>query len=259
MPDIELKDVNVVLGGSIILEDVSLEVEHGDYLAVLGPNGGGKSTLLKVMLGLIEPDSGAVRILDMPPGEAGGRIGYLPQYTHVSPSFPITALDAVRMGLVSPGRGMFGLNRNGDEVKQAMHALERVGMEHHAGKRVSDLSGGQKQRTFIARALVSEPEILLLDEPTSSVDSRNRVHLFDLLTELNKEMTVVMVSHDISAVATSVKSIACVNRTLHFHPAPTITSDMVSLSYGGEDSCCPVELVTHGDIPHRVLLKHDQD
>ncbi|GAB7023462.1 metal ABC transporter ATP-binding protein [Salidesulfovibrio brasiliensis] len=256
---VEISGLTLTLGGTTILEDIDLTVEHGDYLAVLGANGGGKSTLLKVMLGLLKPDSGSVRILGMPPGEAGGRIGYLPQYTHVSASFPITVVEAVRMGLVSPGRGMLGITKCREETKRAMGALERVGMDRHARKRVSDLSGGQKQRVFIARALVSDPQLLLLDEPTASVDPQNRVHLFDLLLELNKNMTVIMVSHDISAVAHGVKSVACVNRTLHFHPAPAITGPMVRMSYGGDEDCCPIELVTHGDIPHRVLGKHDQD
>lgn len=256
---VEMKGVSLAFNGTPILDNVDLTVEHGDYLAVLGPNGGGKSTLLKVMLGLIQPDSGTVKILGCAPGQAGGRIGYLPQYTHVSASFPITALEAVRMGFVSPGSGMLGIRKNREEIRQAMAALERVGMDKYAKKRVSDLSGGQKQRVFIARAIAASPKILLLDEPTASVDPQNRVHLFDLLRELNKTMTVIMVSHDISAIAASVKSVACVNRTLHFHPAPVITGKMVQMSYGGDEDCCPIELVTHGDIPHRVLQKHDQD
>lgn len=245
-------------GGVPVLENVNLDVERGDFLAVLGPNGGGKSTLLKVMLGLLRPDSGTVRVLGAAPGEAGGRIGYLPQHTHVSGSFPITVLDAVRMGTVSPGLGRIaGFGSGRDEAGRARRALERVGMSEHAHRALADLSGGQKQRVFIARAVVDDPELLLLDEPTASVDSASRNSLFRLLSELNGDMTVVMVSHDISSLASGVKSVACVNRTLHFHHAPELTGEMFKMGYGGEgELCCPVELVTHGDVPHRVLGRH---
>jgi zinc transport system ATP-binding protein len=245
-------------GGVPVLENVNLDVERGDFLAVLGPNGGGKSTLLKVMLGLLRPDSGTVRVLGAAPGEAGGRIGYLPQHTHVSGSFPITVLDAVRMGTVSPGLGRIaGFGSGRDEAGRARRALERVGMSEHAHRALADLSGGQKQRVFIARAVVDDPELLLLDEPTASVDSASRNSLFRLLSELNGDMTVVMVSHDISSLASGVKSVACVNRSLHFHHAPELTGEMFKMGYGGEgELCCPVELVTHGDVPHRVLGRH---
>ncbi|MEF2231245.1 MAG: ABC transporter ATP-binding protein [Pseudodesulfovibrio sp.] len=260
-PVIELKDVTLSLGGAPILENVNLTVERGDFLAVLGPNGGGKSTLLKIMLGLIRPDSGMVRVLGETPGATGGRIGYLPQFTHVSGSFPITVIDAVRMGLVRPGLGGVAMaGRSGQEATRAAKALERVNMLDQKDRRLAGLSGGQKQRVFIARALVDDPELLLLDEPTASVDTASRNSLFRLLAELNREITVVMVSHDISSLASGVKSVACVNRTLHFHKAPEITGDMFKMSYGGDgENCCPVELVTHGDVPHRVLLHHDRE
>lgn len=259
-PVIEFKNVSLSLGGVTILKDVSMAVEHGDFLAVLGPNGGGKSTLLKLMLGLLKPDSGTVRVLGHAPGESGGRIGYLPQHTHVSTSFPVTVLEAVHMGTVGSGLGgIAGRARTSDEVARARKALERVNMLEYEKRRMAGLSGGQKQRVFIARALVSDPELLLLDEPTASVDPASRNSLFNLLSELNEEMTVVMVSHDISSLVSGVKSVACVNRDLHFHAAPEITSEMFKMSYGGEDTCCPVELVTHGDVPHRVLGYHDEE
>lgn len=258
-PVIDISDLTFSLDGLPILENVNMRVEAGDYLAVLGPNGGGKSTLLKLILGLFKPDSGNVRVLGQPVGEAGGRIGYLPQHTHVSTSFPISVLDGVRMGLVEPGlSGVAGLMHGKDEATKARAALERVNMLDFEKRRLAGLSGGQKQRVFIARALVSEPSLLLLDEPTASVDSSSRTSLFHLLKELNEEMTIIMVSHDISVLATGVKSVACVNRSLHFHKAPEITGDMFKMAYGG-DSCCPVELVTHGDVPHRVLEHHTDE
>lgn len=260
-PVVEIRDLTLSFGDVPVLENVSLVVEPGDFMAVLGPNGGGKSTLLKVMLGLLKPDSGTIRIFGKEPGTVGGRMGYLPQHTHVSASFPITVLDAVLMGTVQPGLGgIAGFGRKHGEVDRARKALERVDMLDKASRRLAGLSGGQKQRVFIARALVGEPELLLLDEPTASVDQSSRSSLFSLLSELNKDLTVIMVSHDISSLASGVKSVACVNRDLHFHKAPKITGEMFKMSYGGEgDACCPVELVTHGDVPHRVLGRHIDD
>lgn len=254
---IELKDVSFSYDNVSVLDNVSMTVKYGDFLAILGPNGGGKSTLLKLMLGLIKPASGRVSVLGLPPGQAGGRIGYMPQYTHVSNSFPITVFDVVAMGLVQGGLGgVTGLRAGREAMKRAETALARVDMIGHINRKISGLSGGQKQRVFIARALASDPELLLLDEPTASVDQHHRSTLFHLLKELNRDMTIVMVSHDISTVASSVKSVACVNRSLHFHDAPTITGDMFQMAYGGDENSCPVELVTHGDIPHRVLEHH---
>jgi len=242
-----------------VLQDVHLRIEQGDYLAVLGPNGGGKSTLLKLMLGLLKPDSGIIRVLGCAPGEAGGRIGYLPQHTAVTKAYPLTVIEAVCMGLVKPGfRDIIRSSRSTDERERAAEALRRVNMLEHAKRSLACLSGGQTQRVFIARALVDDPELLLLDEPTASVDSASRNALFSLLRELNGAMTVVMVSHDLSSLSSGVKSVACVNRNLHFHQAPEITSDMFNLTYGGttDGECCPVELVTHGRVPHRVLAPH---
>ncbi len=256
---IDFKGVNLSLGGVPILENVNLSIAAGDYLAVIGPNGGGKSTLLKLMLGLLKPDSGTIRILGEEPGAAGGRIGYLPQHTHVARAFPISVLDAVCMGTVKPGfGGIAGLSCSADERERAKGALDRVGMLDYAARGMAGLSGGQKQRVFIARALVSDPDLLLLDEPTASVDSASRNTLFSLLTELNAGMTIVMVSHDISSLAQGVKSVACVNRRVHFHEAPAITGDMYQAAYGSPGGqSCPVELITHGRVPHRVLGAHD--
>jgi len=254
---ISLQDVTFSYNGAPVLEQVNLEIERGDFTAVLGPNGGGKSTLIKLLLGLIIPQRGTVRVLGRAPGKCGDRIGYMPQYTYVSGAFPITVLDVVSMGVVRSGlSGVAGFRPGKSVMKKAHAALERVGLGSMAKRRISDLSGGQRQRVFIARAVVSDPELLLLDEPTASVDQENRVSLFGLLRELNNNMTIIMVSHDLSTIAKSVKSVACVNKTLHFHNAPLITGEMFKMAYGEQNGCCPVELVAHGDIPHRVLEHH---
>lgn len=260
-PVVQIRNMNYSAGGVPILENIDLTINAGDYLAVIGPNGGGKSSLLKVMLGLVKANSGEISVLGKSPGDCGGCIGYLPQHTHVAGSFPVSVLEAVCMGLVQPGMGgIAGFSSSRDDKEKARNALERVDMLQYENRNVAGLSGGQKQRVFIARALADNPELLILDEPTASVDSASRNALFQLLNELNKDMTIIMVSHDISSLASGVKSVACVNRALHYHPAPQVTQDMYELSYGtpGQKNC-PVELVTHGHLPHRVLGAHDPD
>ena len=258
-PAIEMKDLWFSYGDARVLDQVNLTLPRGDFLAVLGPNGGGKSTLLKLLLGLVKPSGGSLRVLGHPAGQAGGRMGYLPQFTQVSANFPITVLGAVLLGLVRPGLDCFrGAARRRAEREAALHALSRVGLSDHAHRRLSDLSGGQKQRAFIARAIVSGPELLLLDEPTASVDGRSRQELMALLAELNRDMTIVMVSHDMSTVDGCVKSIACVNRSLHHHQDSRLTPEIFAEATGADFMAgCPVELLAHGRVPHRVVLDHD--
>ncbi len=255
---IDFKNVCFGYGRHRVLDDISFEIHAGDYLAVIGPNGGGKTTLLKLLLGLIKPQQGSIEILGRGPGKHGGRIGYMPQYTTVSESFPITVRDAVLMGKVAPGfKGVFGFGFGNGSTAEVKKALERVGMLEHIDRRVSDLSGGQKQRVFIARAIVDEPQMLLLDEPAASVDQAGKSGLYCLLKELNEEMTIVMVSHDISVLGQGVKSVACVNRKVHMHDQPKLTRELLSEAYGDTiKGTCPIELITHGELPHRVLEFH---
>lgn len=258
-PAIEISDLWFAYNGVRVLEQVSLNLPAGDFLAVLGPNGGGKSTLLKLLLGLVKPGGGVLRVLGQPAGQSGGRIGYLPQFTQVSASFPITVLGAVLLGLVRPGIDWFKSRaERSREREAAFAALSRVGLADHARRRLSDLSGGQRQRVFIARAIVSGPELLLLDEPTASVDGKSRQELMALLAELNRDMTIVMVSHDMSTVDGCVKSIACVNRSLHHHADSRMTPQIFAEAMGVDRVAgCPVELLAHGPVPHRVVLDHD--
>jgi len=269
-PAIEIDDIWFAYGGVRVLDKVRLTLPAGEFLAVLGPNGGGKSTLLRVLLGLVKPGGGSVRVLGQEPGLAGGRIGYLPQFTSVSASFPITVLGAVSLGLVRPGFSGLGAGLVSSvtgwlnpavrraEREASLHALSRVGLADQAGRRLSELSGGQRQRVFIARAIVSGPELLLLDEPTASVDGKSRQELMALLAELNRDMTIVMVSHDMSTVDGCVTSIACVNGSLHHHAESRLTPEIFAEAAGVDlKATCPVELVAHGTVPHRVLLDHD--
>jgi zinc transport system ATP-binding protein len=242
--------------GNPVLDKVDLLLRRGDYLAVLGPNGGGKSTLLKLLLGALAPTAGLVRVFGGPPERVRGRMGYMPQLLKPRVDFPVTVRDAVLMGLA--GRSNRGLRYSPEETDRARSALERVGLAGLAERRLAALSGGQQQRAFIARALVSEPEILLLDEPTASVDAGGKTALFELLAGLNRDMTIVYVSHDLSVIGCGVKSVACVNRTVHFHDAPEVDADMLRMMYGEEHGHrCPVELIAHGSIPHRVLAEHE--
>jgi zinc transport system ATP-binding protein len=250
----ELKNVHFAYGEDPVLRDVSLEVRRGDFLAILGPNGGGKSTLLKLMLGLLTPQAGTVRLFGEPPSAAIGRVGYVPQAFGGGRGFPMTVLDATLLGLLSTAS--HGWHHRRPERVRAEAALERVGMDGARRRQLDSLSGGQRQRVLIARALVSRPELLLLDEPTASVDAEGRGQLHEVLSELSREVTVVMVSHDVSVIWSAVKSVACVNRTLYYHPRAEITEHMVRLMYGSpDDPACPVELIAHG-LPHRILKAH---
>jgi len=247
-PAAELQNVSLSLRGISVLEDVSFRIEAGDYLALLGPNGGGKSTLLKVLLGLLTPDEGTVRVFGQSPPAARGRVGYVPQSFQFDRDFPIRVLDVVLMGRV--GKLKLGTVTEEDR-EMARAALTRVEMAELATRPIGALSGGQLQRVWIARALAQQPELLLLDEPTSSLDERVGRSVWELFAELSQEMAVVVVSHDIGAISQHVRGVACLNRRLHAHPTRELTSEMLEATYG-----CPVDLLAHGH-PHRVLHAHD--
>jgi zinc transport system ATP-binding protein len=245
---VEIHQLDFSYNGRPVLESIEFELKKGDFVAMIGPNGGGKTTLLKLILGLIAPDRGSIRVLGTAPRRASHRVGYVPQDIHINKAFPISALDVVLMGKLKPGRGGFRHSRR--DRGAAYQALERMAMADHAKRRIGELSGGQIQRVFVARALVTRPELLLLDEPTASIDTRGQQEFYRLLEELNQEMTIVLVSHDLMAVSPHVKSMACVNRRFYYHDQAELTGDMIEEMYS-----CPVELVAHG-VPHRVLKEH---
>lgn len=250
-PVIKIRDLWFSFKDAPVLSGVNLTIHSGDFLAILGPNGGGKTTLLKLMLGLLKPDQGTVRVFDRPPGEVVHRIGYVPQDVGVKKTFPISVLDVVLMGRLRPGIGWS--RYSSADTSAVQDALDQMEMWELRSRRIEQLSGGQRQRVNIARALVDEPEILLLDEPTSSVDTKGQTDLYDLLEKLNETMTILVVSHDLSIISSYVKSVACVNRQVFFHDAPEVTADMLEMAYQ-----CPVELIAHG-LPHRVLEHHGDD
>jgi len=246
---VRLENVWVSYNGTPALEGVNLVVGEHDFLGVIGPNGGGKSTLLKVILGLIRPQRGVVTVLGNLPDSSRNRIGYVAQHSDYDRDFPVSAIEVVLMGRYGK-RGMLK-PYNGSDREAAEKVLDRVGMLAHAHSQIGQLSGGQQQRTFIARALVSDPALLLLDEPTASVDSAMQTDFYELLEELKKEMAIIMVSHDIGAVSVFVDKIACLNVQLYYHGSREITSEILEATYK-----CPVQLIAHGDIPHRVLREH---
>ena len=246
---IDVSGVWFSFNGQPVLQDVDLKIERGDFLVVIGPNGGGKTTLLKLMLGLLEPGRGAVRVFGRPPRKAVHRIGYVPQNVHINKTFPVSVLDVVLMGRLRAGRGWSRHSRQDRLAAQA--ALERLGVLALRDRRIGDLSGGQLQRVFIARALVSGPEVLFLDEAMASIDAQSRSEFYADLTELNRTVTIVAVSHDMMILSSHVKSVACVNRELHYHGSGEITQEMLDAAYH-----CPVDLVAHG-VPHRVLCRHE--
>ena len=253
-PIIELENVWFAYNHQPVLEDVRLSVEKQEFLAVIGPNGGGKTTLLKLMLGLLRPARGTVRIFGKPPREMSHRVGYVPQNVHINPQFPITAMDVVLMGKLRRG-GRWNRFTPKDRLL-AHRALDRLEMGIYCDRRIGEMSGGQRQRVAIARALVSEPDILFLDEPTAGIDTRGQTEFYQLLERLNETITIVVVSHDLMVVSRYVKSIACVNRNLHHHHHAEVTGDMMDAMYPCTvEDVCPVELIAHG-LPHRVLGAH---
>ena len=254
---IETQNLNFSYGQQPVIRDVNLRIKSGDFMAMIGPNGGGKTTLLKLMLGLLNADSGSIRIFGKTPKNVSHRIGYVPQDVHVNQNFPISTSDVVLMGKLKPGKGWFRHSK--EDRRAALQALEQVGMGKYCDQRIGQLSGGQKQRVFIARALVTDPDILLLDEPTASIDTKGQNEFYALLKELNHKITIIVVSHDLMVISRYVKSVACVNQRLHYHGHAELTGEMIEMMYSCKiEETCPVELIAHG-LPHRVLHTHEND
>jgi zinc transport system ATP-binding protein len=218
-PLLEIEHVSFGYGGAPVLIDVSLAIREGDFLAIIGPNGSGKTTLLKLILGLLKPDEGRILFQgkDLAAGAERPKIGYIPQKaTHFDPLFPASVREVVAMALRSPSRAAGGRKREEAAIR---YALEVVGMEDAADRRIGRLSGGQQQRVFIARAIVDKPRALFLDEPTTGVDAETQDHFYGLLDLLNKRegITIALITHDIGIVDRHITQVACLNQRLVYH------------------------------------------
>jgi len=230
-PVIALDDVTFAYDGAQVLEGVTLRIHEREFISVVGPNGGGKTTLLKLMLGLLRPAKGEVRIFGAPPRQVRGRIGYTPQHALYDPQFPVTVMDVVLMGRLEHH---WGGRYSAHDKQAAARALEEVELESMGGRPFSALSGGQRQRVLIARALVSNPDLLLLDEPTAHVDALVENRIMAILRGLNARMTILMVSHDLGFVSSMVSTVICVNRAVVVHPTSELTGEIIKDLYGGD-------------------------
>lgn len=244
---ISLSDVGVSYEGTIALKHVNLDIYEDDFIGIIGPNGGGKSSLVKAIMGII-PHRGDIKF--SPSIMRGGKphIGYMPQITSFDKAFPISVEEVVMSGLQHE-RGMFGgYGRN--ERKRVDEVLELTSLNNLKKRAIGELSGGQQQRVMLCRAIISNPKLLILDEPTNFVDNRFENELYNLLHHLSERMAIVMISHDIGTISSVVRSIVCVNRHVHRHDSNIITEEQLS-NYN-----CPIQLISHGNIPHTILGEH---
>ncbi len=243
---VEMKNISLKFNEQSILHDINLKIEEKDFMAIIGPNGGGKSTLLKIILGLLTPDTGEVKVFGREPKKARDLMGYLPQSVSFDHDFPINVFDTVLSGIY---HGLFkGYSEN--DRKAVINALKDVEMEKFKDRQISRLSGGQIQRVFIARAIVREPKLLLMDEPMASIDPEMQNSFYQLLSKLKDKMAIVLVSHDVGAVSIHVDKIACLNQRLFYHGPVEDAKEGLEEVYN-----CPIDLISHG-IPHRVLKEH---
>lgn len=250
MNPLEMHKVSLSFGDVQVLSDIDFTVEPGDFIGLIGPNGGGKTVLLKVILGLLRPDSGTVAVFGRAPEKtrAEAAVGYVPQYPQFEADFPISVFEVALMGRLHRYRAFAGYSDEDRDITAG--ALQRLGMLDMADRQIRVLSGGQRQRVLIARALAMRPRLLLLDEPTASLDTPMGRELYELLAELSPQTTIILVTHDLGILARYVKTVGCLNRTLHYHGAREISREVIEEMYG-----CPVDFVVH-EHEHRVLKDH---
>jgi len=242
----EMHSLSASYGANYVLQDISFKVSENDFIGVIGPNGGGKTTLLKIILGLLKPVKG--KIVFNKDLLNSTRIGYLPQISTGDSNYPVNVTDIILSGLMMR-KGIISRMSLSDKKKAGM-VIEELGLSEMAGSTLNELSGGQLQRVFLGRAIIGDPKLLLLDEPGNFVDTTFENDFYEKLKELNKRMAILMVSHDIGTISSHIKSFACVNKFLHYHASNEITNEDL-LVYG-----CPVQVVAHGKIPHTVLKYH---
>jgi len=243
---LEMNSLSASYDINIVLEDVNFTVNENDFIGVIGPNGGGKTTLLKVILGLIEPVNGML-IFNNDLINANN-IGYLPQISTGDANYPVTVTDVILSGMMI--RKKIISRMSAVDKKKAHEIINELGLSGMENSSLNELSGGQLQRVFLGRAIIGNPKLLLLDEPGNFVDTTFENDFYEKLKELNSRMAILMVSHDIGMISAHVKSYACVNRKLHYHPSSEISNEQL-MAYG-----CPIQLITHGEVPHTVLKSH---
>jgi len=249
VPAIELQDVGFSYNGVPVLEKVNLSIGREEFLSVVGPNGGGKTTLLKIILGLLKPSTGRVRVFGAPPERNRERMGYMPQHTQFDPQFPVSVMDVVLMGNLGSRRGGPYSRRDRDEGCRVLDQVDMCGQSRNS---FSSLSGGQRQRVLLARALISEPEILLLDEPTANVDVGIESKLDRILKNLKKHMTILMVTHDLGFVTHMVESVICVNRKVVVHPTSSLNGKLIHELYETD-----MRMVQHNRVTLRENSKRE--
>lgn len=265
-PIIEIKNLNAGYDGRTVLRDVNLTVYDRDFLGIIGPNGGGKTTLIKCILGLLKPTAGEILYSDKrfvtsdKQGSAAQRpaltanrsvlkMGYLPQYNSIDRKFPITVEEVIISGLSSQKSLISRFTATHRE--KARQVIARMGLEGLEKRAIGALSGGQLQRALLGRAIISDPALVVLDEPSTYIDKRFEARLYELLAEINHDCAIILVSHDIGTVLQQVKSIACVNETLDYHPDTGVSEEWLERNFN-----CPIELLGHGALPHRILAEH---
>lgn len=245
---VEIRNLSAGYGQNVVLREVNLTIQQFDFIGVIGPNGGGKTTLLKALLGLIPPMGGEIRFGESMTEGNTHRIGYLPQINNIDRKFPVTVYDVVRSGLMSRKR-LIG-RYSSEENDRSNLLMSEMGISGIRKKAIGELSGGQIQRALLCRALVNNPKLLILDEPNTYVDNRFERELYEKLKILNDQLAILLVSHDLGTISTYVKSYACVNSSLHYHAGNKVTPELLK-SYE-----CPIQIISHGDIPHTVLHNH---
>ena len=251
-PIIEIKNLSAGYDGRTVLHDVNLSIYERDFLGIIGPNGGGKTTLIKCILGLLKPTGGEIIFHTSEKASTKTTstfLGYLPQYNSIDRKFPISVEEVILSGL-SIQKSLTS-RFTPEQKEKGKQIIARMGLEGLESRSIGQLSGGQLQRALLGRAIISDPAVLILDEPSTYIDKRFEARLYELLAEINKECAIILVSHDIGTVLQQVKSIACVNETLDYHPDTGVTTEWLERNFN-----CPIELLGHGTLPHRVLGEH---
>lgn len=265
-PLIEIKNLSAGYDNRTVLRNVNLTVYDRDFLGIIGPNGGGKTTLIKCILGLLKPTAGEILYSDkrfvasdkqrgtaqrpaLTTNRSVLKMGYLPQYNSIDRKFPITVEEVILSGLSSQKSLISRFTATHRE--KARQVIARMGLEGLEKRAIGALSGGQLQRALLGRAIISDPALVVLDEPSTYIDKRFEARLYELLAEINHDCAIVLVSHDIGTVLQQVKSIACVNETLDYHPDTGVSEEWLERNFN-----CPIELLGHGALPHRILAEH---